>query len=70
VTPADETVLASQWSAASGRWYFQVRRDENQDGRYSDEDGAEVLETDAAAPAMGRPLVDAQIAASLLATVR
>jgi hypothetical protein len=47
-----------------------VRRDANQDGRYSDEDGAEVLETGAAAPAMGRPLVDAQIAARLLAMVR
>ena len=70
VTPADATMLASQWSATSGRWYFQIRRDENQDGRYSDEDGTELLETDAAAPAMGRPFVQPQIAARLLAAVR
>jgi hypothetical protein len=70
LTPPDATLLASQWSAASARWYFQVRRDANQDGRYSNEDGAEVLETDTTAPAMGRLLVDPQIAASLLATVR
>jgi hypothetical protein len=70
VTPADATVLAVRWSAASARWYMQVRRDENRDGRYSDEDGAELLETDAAAPAMARPLVAAPIAASLLAMIR
>ena len=70
VTPADATELASQWSAKNERWYFQIRRDANQDGRYSEEDGAEVLETDAAAPGMGRPIVDPQIAASLLAAAR
>jgi hypothetical protein len=47
-----------------------VRRDENTDGRYSDEDGAEVIETDAAAPAIGQPVVAAQVRADLLAMLR
>jgi hypothetical protein len=69
VTPVDATVVAAQWSAASASWYFQVRRDANADGRYSDEDGVELLETATASPAMARPLIDQQILASLRAVL-
>ncbi len=70
LTPPDATVLLTQWSPIDAKWHFQIRRDANADGRYSEEDGAELLEAETTVSAQARPIVDPQILESLLRVVR
>jgi len=71
LTPANATVLRSRWIPKAGKWQFQVRADANGDGRFSEEDGSELLEADAVPTATeAKPVIDATIRESLNEALR
>jgi hypothetical protein len=61
LTPVDATLLDSQWAPQTNKWQLQIRRDSNKDGRYTAEDGSELLEAETSASATGRPFIQQQV---------
>lgn len=51
VTPPAATVVSSSWLPKSNRLVFQLRFDTNKDGKFTEEDGSSILDTDASNPA-------------------
>lgn len=65
LTPQDATLVSSAWVAKTGKWQFQIRTDSNSDSAFTVEDGAQLLEADAAHPATAEPFVSPGIASVL-----
>ena len=70
LTPPDVTLLQATWIARAGMWQFRMRSDVNGDGRYTDEDGSLLLETDGANPAAATSVVDPAVLETLKASAR
>ncbi|MES2491042.1 MAG: hypothetical protein V4607_14740 [Pseudomonadota bacterium] len=61
LTPPNATVITSQWIPKANKLQFQIRRDRNNDGYFTDEDGSELLETDANSPSSATAFVNSSI---------
>jgi len=67
LTPDGATVLAQTWNLRDKRLVFQIRWDTNEDGRYTEEDGSELVETDATKPAMTKAALSREVTDKLKA---
>lgn len=70
ITPADATVLSVYWSPQSEELLFRIRHDVNSDGKYSDEDGVEIVATSSSNPDMARPIIRDDLMNQLWESVR
>lgn len=70
MTPSDATLLASQWTPVAGSWQFRIRRDANNDGHFTDEDGSELLEAKVMADATSQPVIDETVLTRLKEAVK
>jgi len=70
LTSHDTTLLEAQWVPKAEKWQLQIRRDTNKDGRYTDEDGAELLETSTRSPSLAQPFLEESIMKTLNAAAR
>jgi hypothetical protein len=57
LTPTDATVLSVQWISKMEKWQFQVRRDSNKDGKFTEEDGSDLLETSSRNPSQAQAFI-------------
>jgi hypothetical protein len=58
MTPAEATTITAKWTPKAGKWHFQIRRDANSDGRYTEEDGSELLEAGVETPARAAAFIE------------
>jgi len=70
LTPSEATLLSVQWVAKKEKWQFQVRRDRNKDGKFTEEDGSDLLETSSRAPSKAQPFIQESIMKDLDAAAR
>jgi hypothetical protein len=70
VTPSDSTSLSNIWLNKGNKLLFQIRRDANGDGRFTDEDGAEIIEVDLAYPTIGVSSLNADTINNLSSAIR
>jgi hypothetical protein len=70
MTPPEATLLASQWTPVAKAWHFQIRRDANNDGHFTDEDGSELLEAKVLADATSQPVIDETVLTRLKEAVK